>query len=74
MSSIDIISPLSSKATALFPMLFVLGLSLIREGYEDYQKTSQDNLVNANITLRLEDGEWKPIRWDLIQVGDIIKV
>jgi len=39
-------------------MLFVLTLSLIREGYEDYQKTQQDNLVNASPTLKLENGDF----------------
>ena len=46
MSIIPSISPYSSRVTALLPFLFVLSLSLIREGYEDIQKAKNDSKVN----------------------------
>ncbi len=59
MQSIPVISPINSTVTALAPLLFVLSLSLLREGYEDIQKTKQDNLVNASEALIMEGGQFE---------------
>ena len=74
MQSIPVISPINSTVTALAPLLFVLSLSLLREGYEDIQKTKQDNLVNASEALIMEGGQFEETSWADIKVGNIIKV
>jgi phospholipid-transporting ATPase len=44
--SIPIISPLN-PASAIAPLIFVLGLSMLREGMEDVARHRSDNEVNA---------------------------
>jgi hypothetical protein len=41
LQSIPLISPLN-PATAIFPLIFVLTVSMIREGFEDYQRYKSD--------------------------------
>lgn len=41
LQTIPIISPLS-PVTAWVPLIVVLGISMIREGYEDYQRYKSD--------------------------------
>lgn len=41
LQSIPLISPLS-PATAIFPLIFVLTVSMIREGFEDYSRYKSD--------------------------------
>jgi phospholipid-transporting ATPase len=47
--SIKILSPLN-PFSAIAPLIFVLGLSMVREGYEDYYRHESDNEVNATAT------------------------
>jgi hypothetical protein len=41
LQSISVISPLS-PATAWVPLIVVLAISMLREGYEDYQRYKSD--------------------------------
>lgn len=45
LQSISIISPLN-PATAWAPLAFVLAISMIREGYEDFQRYKSDKEMN----------------------------
>jgi hypothetical protein len=46
LQSIPAVSPLN-PLTAIFPLLFVLTLSMAREGYEDYNRYEQDKAQNS---------------------------
>lgn len=72
LQSIPLISPLS-PASAVAPLVFVLGLSMAREGVEDFKRwrsDEKDNSQLANIyTFMFEDTKWKDIkRADFIMI------
>jgi magnesium-transporting ATPase (P-type) len=72
LQSIPLISPLN-PASAVAPLAFVLGLSMLREGVEDYRRWRSDQTDNsqlANIyTFKFEECKWKDIKG-----GDFIKI
>ena len=35
--------------TAYMPIIFVLGISMIREGFEDYQRYKSDKITNKQL-------------------------
>lgn len=42
---------------AIAPLVFVICVSLIREGAEDYYRHVSDNILNAATSTRIIDGE-----------------
>jgi phospholipid-transporting ATPase len=50
---IPAISPIAPFA-AVAPLIIVLTISMIREGYEDYQRHKSDNEINATKAIVLE--------------------
>ena len=74
LQSIKILSPLS-PFTAILPLVAVLGLSMLREGWEDYQRYKADKETNGQLFNRIhEDSTSQDIRSDAIAVGDILIV
>ena len=70
---IPLISPLGS-ATALFPIIFVLAVSLIREGYEDCKRANLDKIQNSIQCRVYRDDEWKRIESGNLELGEIVIV
>ena len=70
---IPIISPLGSS-TAIFPIVFVLAVSLIREGVEDYQRGKLDKEQNSDIIKAFRNNSWVTIKSGELQLGEIIQV
>ena len=50
--SISILSPLN-PFSAIAPLVFVLSLSIAREGYEDYNRHQTDDTLNSSEALRM---------------------
>lgn len=73
LQTIPSISPLT-PATAWIPLIFVLGLSIIREGIEDYSRHKSDVELNSMICSVYREGKFQKIQWADVQVGDIILV
>ncbi|CAD8146015.1 unnamed protein product [Paramecium octaurelia] len=68
--SISPFSPVSSIA----PLIFVVSLSMLRDGYEDYQKHISDNELNSSpATIWTEKGFVKKT-WKDVLIGDIIRI
>eukprot|EP01127_Copromyxa_protea_P016071 TRINITY_DN4718_c0_g1_i2.p1 TRINITY_DN4718_c0_g1~~TRINITY_DN4718_c0_g1_i2.p1 ORF type:complete len:1147 (+),score=193.04 TRINITY_DN4718_c0_g1_i2:144-3443(+) len=67
------LSPLSPVAS-ITPLLFVLGTTMLKDGYEDYQRLKADNVVNKTKTLVLENKKWVEILWEDVRVGDILHI
>ncbi|KAJ6232716.1 putative phospholipid-transporting atpase [Anaeramoeba flamelloides] len=59
---------------SLLPLLFVLGLTALREAFEDYQRHKSDREINNANARVFKDGEFRDTKWIDIQVGDIIKI
>lgn len=56
LQTIEVISPLN-PLTAWAPLVVVLGISMIREGWEDYQRYKSDKEMNhETITKVRRDG------------------
>lgn len=71
--SIPQLSPLS-PVTAIAPLVFVLVVSMLREGYEDIFRHINDRHTNASETNLLVGGQERKITWANIQVGNILKI
>lgn len=57
LQSISIISPLN-PTTAILPLVFVIAVSMIREGIEDYMRYRADTETNSQEVLVLRNGEF----------------
>ena len=70
---IPVISPLGS-ATALFPIIFVLTVSLIREAYEDCKRANLDKIQNSIKCKVYRDEKWVDIESGELELGEIVLV
>ncbi len=76
LQSIPAISPLN-PLSAIAPLVFVISLSMIREGYEDLKRYRSDLETNAKKTKRYchETKDWEvDVEWKDLYVGDVIRV
>ena len=69
--SIPIISPLSS-ASAIFPLVFVLSVSMIRELIEDLSKNKYDKLNNKEIVTVYRNDTFVIAESQSLQVGELV--
>jgi magnesium-transporting ATPase (P-type) len=67
------ISPLS-PITAIVPIIFVLSVSVVREGIEDYARYNYDKLSNKKKIIVHRDGKWVDSDSQTLKVGEIIVV
>lgn len=70
------ISPLN-PVTAIAPLVFVIALSMLREGLEDYARHKSDRLMNSSQSSIIDPAGPSHQRvilkqWASIQVGDLI--
>ena len=70
---IPVISPLGS-ATALFPIIFVLAVSLIREAYEDCKRANLDRVQNSVRCKVYRDERWLDTESGYLELGEIVLV
>lgn len=70
---IPAISPLN-PISSIAPLVFVISLSMIREGFEDYGRHKSDIELNSSKSTKYENGGWKRVEWKNIYVGDFVKV
>ncbi|KAJ7536498.1 hypothetical protein O6H91_12G071800 [Diphasiastrum complanatum] len=62
------------RTASLFPLLFVLILTAIKDGYEDWGRHRSDSEENNRTALVLEGGAYTPKKWKKIRVGEMLKV
>ncbi len=64
-----------SPVTSILPLVFVVGLSMVKQGYEDYLRHKADREVNnACVQLISENGSLMSKRAHEITVGDIVLI
>ncbi|CAG9311668.1 unnamed protein product [Blepharisma stoltei] len=73
LQSIPQISPLNAFS-AIAPLVFVLAVSMIREGVEDYLRYKSDQETNSTKTLVYNKGSFEDATFKDVQVGDLVKV
>jgi len=59
---------------AALPFIFVLGVSIVREAYEDIKRKRQDRLINNTKTLALQGNKFHEVKWAQLKPGDIVLV
>ncbi|XP_052850847.1 phospholipid-transporting ATPase VD isoform X2 [Drosophila gunungcola] len=62
------------KEVAMIPVLFVLGVTAVKDLFEDRRRRASDKRIN-NTTCRVYDGEterYKKVKWQELRVGDIV--
>ena len=69
--SIPIISPLTSL-TAIIPLIFVLGVSMLREVIEDLSRHNYDNLNNEEEVIVLRENKFVKAMSKSLRHGEII--
>ena len=70
---IPLISPLT-PVTAVVPLVFVLSVSIIREGIEDYSRAKLDKQQNNEETIVYRNNEWQKTTSGTLYVGEIVEV
>lgn len=73
LQSIPQISPLNAFS-AIAPLVFVLAVSMIREGVEDYFRYKADKETNATKTKVYNKGAFETVAFRDVRVGCIVKV
>ncbi|OEL22475.1 putative phospholipid-transporting ATPase 4 [Dichanthelium oligosanthes] len=64
-----------SPVSMIAPLAFVVGLSMLKEGLEDWRRFIQDMKVNnRKVAVHKGDGEFVYRHWEELCVGDVVKV
>lgn len=71
--SLTPISPVQPWS-AIMPLVFVIGVSMVKEAIEDYQRYKADKKENAEPVLALRGDAFERIPKKNIQVGDFVKI
>jgi phospholipid-transporting ATPase len=58
----------------LMPLSFVVGISMIKDIYEDYMRHKSDNEENKRKALVAKKQKFEHVHWQAIKVGQIVKV
>jgi magnesium-transporting ATPase (P-type) len=67
------ISPLG-PATAIVPLVIVLSVSLIREGYEDCKRARLDKEQNSEPAEVYRNGIWEQCKSGDLEIGELVEV
>ncbi|XP_021767131.1 phospholipid-transporting ATPase 1-like isoform X1 [Chenopodium quinoa] len=62
------------RTVSLFPLLFVLSVTAIKDGYEDWRRHRSDKKENNRDALVLQSGFYEMKKWKDIQAGEIVKI
>ncbi|XP_050383496.1 phospholipid-transporting ATPase 1-like isoform X2 [Argentina anserina] len=62
------------RTASLFPLLFVLCVTAIKDGYEDWRRHRSDRNENNRESLVLQSGQYRVKKWKDIQVGEVLKI
>ncbi|XWS16069.1 hypothetical protein CRYUN_Cryun34aG0053800 [Craigia yunnanensis] len=64
-----------SKATLIPPLVFVVGISMLKEAVEDWRRFLQDlDVNNRTVKAHASNGEFVDKLWKELRVGDVVKV
>lgn len=62
------------RTVSLFPLLFVLCVTAIKDGYEDWRRHRSDRNENNREALVLQLGKFQPKTWKNIRAGEVLKI
>lgn len=62
------------RTVSLFPLLFVLCVTAVKDGYEDWRRHRSDEVENNREALVLYAGHFQKKKWKKIQAGEVVKI
>ncbi|KAG5248361.1 phospholipid-transporting ATPase [Salix suchowensis] len=62
------------RTVSLFPLLFVLCVTAIKDGYEDWRRHRSDRNENNREALVLQCGQFRSKEWKKIRAGEVVKI
>ena len=62
------------RTVSLFPLLFVLCVTAIKDGYEDWRRHRSDQNENNREALVLQSGKFQFKKWKKIRAGEVVKI
>ncbi|KAL3678117.1 hypothetical protein R1sor_021073 [Riccia sorocarpa] len=62
------------RTASLFPLVFVLVITAVKDAYEDWGRHRSDRTENNRLSQVLQEGHFKPKNWKHIRVGEVIKI
>ncbi|KAJ7535445.1 hypothetical protein O6H91_12G034100 [Diphasiastrum complanatum] len=62
------------KTASLFPLLFVLLVTAIKDGFEDWGRHKSDRVENNRVAFVLDKNHFAPKKWERVRVGEMVKV
>ncbi|KAJ6810615.1 phospholipid-transporting ATPase 1-like [Iris pallida] len=62
------------RTVSLFPLLFVLFVTAIKDGYEDWRRHRSDRKENNREAQVLQFGKFRMKKWKNIRVGEVVKI
>nr|GMD39989.1 phospholipid-transporting ATPase 1-like [Ipomoea batatas] len=62
------------RTVSLFPLLFVLSVTAIKDGYEDWRRHRSDRNENNREALVLHSGEFQLKKWKKIRAGEVVRI
>ena len=68
------ITDTDGQPTMLPPLITVVFISMIKDGFEDYNRHCEDDKENNSMAIKIENGQQVPVRWGEIVVGDILLI
>ncbi|KAL7089629.1 hypothetical protein ACP275_13G196000 [Erythranthe tilingii] len=77
LAAILCLTPLNpfNRASVIAPLVFVIGISMLKEAIEDWHRFLQDREVNSRkVKVHVGNGLFEQKSWESLLVGDIVKV
>ncbi|XP_047333855.1 phospholipid-transporting ATPase 1-like isoform X2 [Impatiens glandulifera] len=62
------------RTVSLFPLLFVLCVTAIKDGYEDWRRHRSDHNENNRESLVLQSGKYQSKQWKKMRAGEVVKI
>ncbi|GKV03015.1 hypothetical protein SLEP1_g15380 [Rubroshorea leprosula] len=62
------------RTVSLFPLLFVLCITAIKDGYEDWRRHRSDRKENNQEAPVLQSGKFRSKKWKRIRAGEVVKI
>ncbi|XP_050214936.1 phospholipid-transporting ATPase 1-like [Mercurialis annua] len=62
------------RTVSLFPLLFVLCVTAIKDGYEDWRRHRSDRNENNREASVLQSGQFLPKEWKKIRAGEVVRI
>ncbi|KAL2461079.1 Phospholipid-transporting ATPase 1 [Abeliophyllum distichum] len=62
------------RGASIMPLAFVLLVTAVKDGYEDYRRHRSDNIENNRLAWVLVNDQFQQKKWKDMRVGEIVKI